>query len=215
MWSVVRFIGWAWVALCVVVLWQSGGVRTFEMLAAPDVSDPFARRYVEHPVVGLLHFGPGLLFVLFAPLQFSPTLRRRHLGLHRRSGRILVVLAAVSGIYALLAGVRLPAYAGSPTLIATLVFGVYFLTALGMGVTRIRQRRVAEHREWMIRVFAIAIAVATIRAVVGLIQVFSELSFEEAFGPAFWIGFTVNALAAEAWIRAAPAPAGTLRRARR
>jgi hypothetical protein len=40
------------------------------------------------------------------------------------------------------------------------LFGSLFLYALGKGFVHVRAGRVALHREWMIRAFAIALAIA-------------------------------------------------------
>ena len=45
------------------------------------------------------------------------------------------------------------------------VFGAFFLVALVKGFLHIRAGRVALHREWMIRAFAIGLAVATQRLI--------------------------------------------------
>lgn len=194
-------VGWAWVALSIVVLFGSGIARLGETFGGPGASDAFGARYVAHPVVSVIHIIPGLAFLLFAPLQFSAGIRRRHRDVHRMNGRVLVVLAAASGVYALWAAFAFPAFGGLSTVVATVVFGTLFLVAIIMAVVRIRARRVAEHREWMIRVFAIALGVATIRAVVGAAQALTGRTMEEVFGMAFWLGFGINWAVAELWIR--------------
>src|SRR4029077_4829644 len=50
--------------------------------------DRFARRYAAHPVLILLHVIPGGSFLALAMLQFSSRLRRRHIQIHRWSGRL-------------------------------------------------------------------------------------------------------------------------------
>ena len=65
----------------------------------------------------------------------------------------------------------------------------------------------------MIRAFSIGLAVAAIRPIVGVFFATSRISGltpHEFFGIAFWIGFTLHLIAAEAWIHATlrrPAPA--------
>ena len=58
--------------------------------------------------------------------------------------------------------------------------------------------------ETMIRAFAVGLAVATIRPIIGIFFAtswVSGLTPREFFGLAFWSGFTVQLMAAEAWIR--------------
>jgi len=48
--------------------------------------------------------------------------------------------------------------------------------------------------------FAVGLAVATIRPIIALFFAFSRLSPQVFFGTAFWIGFSLHAIAAEVWI---------------
>jgi hypothetical protein len=62
---------------------------------------------------------------------------------------------------------------------------------------------VALHREWMIRAFAIGLAVSTTRPIVGVFFATARLTHltpHDFFGTAFWLGFTSHAIAAETWI---------------
>lgn len=203
---VVRTIGWIWVGFSVVVLIAFGSLRILDMFGAGP-ADPFGVRYAEHPLVALAHLAPGVLFLVLAPLQFISRIRRRHLPFHRGNGRVLVVLATLSGVFALVAAFLFPAFGGLPTQLATVVFGVWFLGALWKAIWHVRRREFAAHREWMIRVFALALGVATIRAVIAVAQALTGGTMEDVFGLAFWVGFGLNALVAEAWIRYTRRPA--------
>jgi hypothetical protein len=86
---------------------------------------------------------------------------------------------------------------------ATTLFGALFLFALVRAFVLIRRGEKALHREWMIRAFAIGLAVSTIRPIVGVFfatRSLTGLTPHEFFGVAFWIGFMAQATAAEAWI---------------
>jgi uncharacterized membrane protein len=214
-------LGWGWIGFAIMVMLVFGGIRIAQTLAASPPTDAFAVRYVEHPFVAFIHILPGLVFLVFVPLQFIKKIRRTRIGFHRRTGWMLVPLAAVSGVYAIVAAFTLPAFGGVPTVAATVVFGLTFLYSLVRAVRHIRRREVALHREWMIRMFSLALGVATIRAVQGLAQAFLGTSLEGSFGASFWIAFTLNLGIAEMWIRftrprsrthlvsPAPAPART------
>jgi predicted membrane metal-binding protein len=58
----------------------------------------------------------------------------------------------------------------------------------------------------MIRAFAVGVAVGTIRIWQAIFVGFGLLSFEDAFGPTFWISFSLHVAAAELWLRARPNP---------
>lgn len=169
------------------------------------LDDLFAR----YPILTLVHIVPGLLFMILGPLQFNPTIRARHLRWHRLSGRVFVVCGLVVGISALAMSFGMPAIGGVNQAAATTLFGTLFLFALCRAFWHIRRGEVARHREWMIRAFAIGLAVATIRPIIGMFfasSPFTGLTPREFFGIAFWIGFVVHLIAAETWIHATAAP---------
>jgi uncharacterized membrane protein len=165
------------------------------------LDDLFAR----YPVLTLVHVVPGLLFMLLGPLQFNRTIRARHPRWHRLSGRVFVICGMVIGASALVMSFWMPSIGGANQAAATTLFATFFLAALGRAFWHIRRREVCAHREWMIRAFSVGLAVATIRPIIGLFFATSHFSGwtpREFFGPAFWIGFSLHLIAAEAWIRA-------------
>ena len=164
------------------------------------LDDIFAR----FPTLTLVHIIPGLLFMVLGPLQFSARLRVRHLRWHRWSGRVYLVSSLIIGVSALVMSLGMPAIGGLVQAMATTLFALLFLAALAKAYWAVRQRKIAQHREWMLRAFAIGLAVATIRPIIGLFFATSRLSGltpEAFFGIAFWIGFVLHVIVAEAWIQ--------------
>lgn len=162
-------------------------------------ADVLEAGFARHPVLTMIHIVPGLLFMVLGPLQFVRRIRSRHLRLHRWFGRVFVASGVVIGITAL-AMSFLMAIGGANETAATTFFAILFLFALGKAFLHIRRREIAQHREWMIRTFAIGLAIATIRPIIGLFFAFTAMSPEEFFGIAFWLGFTSHLVAAEVWI---------------
>lgn len=124
--------------------------------------------FVRFPILTLVHIVPGLLFMLLGPWQFSKRIRARHLRWHRWNGRVFVCCGLVIGVSALVMSFAMPAIGGVNQAAATTLFGAFFLFALGKAVWHIRRKEVALHREWMIRAFAVGLAVATIRPIIGM-----------------------------------------------
>ena len=195
-----RTLGWVAIVFSVIILLLFGAIRLADMTEDPPPTDAFGVRYVQHPSLALLHMIPGLLFLTLAPLQFIARIRRRRIGLHRGLGRMLAICAAISGLFALVVNFRFPAFGGISTQAATVFFGAVFLFSLTKALGHIRRKQVHLHREWMIRTFALAMGVASIRVFIGLFMALSELGIEEVFGTSFWLGFGVNLLVAEVWI---------------
>lgn len=166
--------------------------------------DDFARRYVENPALAYLHIVPGVVYLLGAPFQLSRRFRNSHLSLHRGMGRVLIPTGIISGAFAIAFGLR-HAFGGTAEAAASLVFGAYFITALLTAYRAIRAGDQRRHRRWMIRAFAVALAVGTIRIWIGFLEGAGLLTAEESFGVAFWLSFTMHAAAAELWLWRRPA----------
>ena len=197
---VTRALGWTAIVFSVMILLVFGSIRVADMTRHPPPVDAFGLRYVQHPGVALLHMLPGLLFLTLAPLQFVARIRRERIGFHRGLGRILAICATISGVSAMIINFLFPAFGGISTQTATVFFGVIFLFSLAKAIFHIRRKEVGLHREWMIRTFALAMGVASIRVFIALFTILSDLGLEQVFGASFWLGFGTNMVVAEIWI---------------
>jgi len=200
LWSVVLFLALIGVAIV---------IRRSLNLLAPSPAPP---RFLEaaaldagfaaHRLLTMVHIIPGLFFVVLAPFQFVRGLRIRRPQLHRWMGRIVLASGIVIGGTALVMSPQM-AIGGANETAATMFFAMIFLFSLIKAFLSIRKGNVAFHREWMIRAFAIAFAVATIRPIMGVFFATSRLTHltpHDFFGIAFWLGFTIHLIAAEVWI---------------
>ena len=163
----------------------------------------FDSSFAAHPVQTLLHVVPGALFLALAPLQFSTRIRTRRLRLHRWSGRLLLLCGGVVGLNGLYFGLLMP-YAGPAEGVAIAVFGGLFLLAITRGFLAIRRHDLVGHREWMIRTFAIALGISTVRVFGALLDLAlspAGVGPKTIFVLAVWTGWIVTLGAAEAWIR--------------
>jgi uncharacterized membrane protein len=170
---------------------------------APD--DAYDARFVRHPWLTYLHIGPGVLYMVGATLQLAYWFRRRHYPVHRRLDRILLGAGLLTGATAVAVGLLFP-IGGPAEMSATVLFGVWFLVCLVLAFRAIRADDIVRHRRRMIRAFAIGVAVGTIRIWIALFVITGLLDLPAAFGPAFWIAFTMHAFAAELWLRFRPLP---------
>jgi Predicted membrane protein (DUF2306) len=174
----------------------------FVMRRAEEL-DRFDGRYAANPVLTLLHVLAGGVFLILAPLQFSSRVRNRYIQFHRWSGRFLLAVAFVAALAGLYFGLRMP-YGGLGEGTAIAFFGGLFVFAVGRAFVAIRKHQVARHREWMIRAFAIALGISTVR-VVGAAFDFAltpaGLRPPDLFALALWTGWGVTLGAGELWIR--------------
>lgn len=160
-------------------------------------------KFATHPALTLWHVVPGGLFLLLAPLQFSSRMRSRHRALHRWSGRMLLPLLVASVLPGVYFGVFNP-YGGPGEAVAIGLFGSALFISIGVAFIAIRRRQVARHREWMIRVFAFAVAISSVRLAFGAIDAAltpSGIPPPDQFVLSVWAGWVITLAAAEAWIR--------------
>jgi len=162
-------------------------------------------QYAAHRLPAYAHIVPGVVYLVGGAVQLSGRIRRRHYVLHRRLGRVVLICGLVSGIFAIVFGLRY-AFGGRAEAAATLCFGIWFEACLLIAYGCIRRGLVPNHRRWMIRAYAAASAVGTIRILLaGLIIPFS---FPDAFAVGFWLAFPLHLAVAELYLRRAPVPAG-------
>lgn len=170
--------------------------------ALPPADADFARYdrgFALWPGLTWLHIVPALVFVILGPLQFVAKIRLKHIKLHRWCGRIYVASGLLVGVTALILCIVLN-FGGPAEISAVTFFSSLFLIFLGLAVFRIRRREVSAHREWMIRAFALGLAVATMRPMAGILLALTGLPFSEILGITFWLGFSLHLLIAELWI---------------
>lgn len=213
---------WWMLALLVAVVLVSFGIRL--AVDVPNVvagtvpgPDAFEQRYVLHPLAAYVHIVPGVVYLLGAPLQLSHRFRSRHLRVHRRLGRVVLAAGLIAGVAAIVVGVWFP-YGGTLEAGAAVVFGAWFVVALVLAYRAVRRRDIARHRRFMIRAFAVGLAVGTARVWVGLFQAVGLLAIQDNagrqwFGVAFWLALVIHAVVAEAYLAARPTVAGRTTRA--
>src|SRR5260370_13213664 len=175
LWSVVIFLAFIGVAVAVRRMTHLVPIVLRGYHPPVVAPNPVAARFAalddlfaHYPILTLVHIVPGLLFMALGPLQFSSTIRARHLQWHRWTGRILVSCGVVIGISALVMSFGMPAIGGINQAAATTLFAAFFLFALGKAFWHIRRREIALHREWMILAFFVGLALATIPPTIGM-----------------------------------------------
>ena len=158
-------------------------------------------RYVQHPVVTFIHIGSGIIFMLLAPLQFSPGIRRRIPKLHRIIGRTALVAAITTATISIWMAISFPAFGGWLTATSTYVFGSYVIVCFALAYAAARNRQIDRHKKWIIRGVIVSFGVSSIRILFIVFAVATDLQFEEFFPLAFALGFALNAVLAELVVR--------------
>ena len=177
--------------------------RTDRLIAdRPAELRRFDSRFAAHPFLTLGHVIPGTLFLALAPLQFWAGFRNRHRTLHRWSGRVLLCALVASTVPALYFGLAVP-FAGPTESLAIAIVATLLLISVGRAYVSIRRGQVARHRAWMLRAYALALGIASIRVIGAVLDVaLAPVGIHPATGLviALWVGWAMTAGAAELWI---------------
>lgn len=194
-WGWLRVGFWACIVISIAVV-----LRRLIAIAHPSQSGPpqlveLDAAFASHAALTLAHILPALAFVLLTPFLYI----RRFVSAGWPK-RFLFPLGLAVGV---------TAYAMSKYSIggwlersAVLFFNTLFLFSL-LRAWRLRFEPALRLR-WMTRAIAILLGIATTRPVMGIFFAtsrFTHLVPEQFFGIAFWIGFSVNAVIIESWLR--------------
>lgn len=143
------------------------------------------------------HITTSIVALVIGPFTLSAKFRERNINRHRIVGRIYIVgilLGGVSGLY-------LSFYA-TGGLVAKLGFGllsVFWLTSAYQALHRVK---IKDHRNWMIRNYALTFAAVTLRIWLPLfIVLFGIEQFELSYAIIAWLAWVPNVIVAELFIR--------------
>ena len=163
-------------------------------------ADPIEWLYINNPVPILLHLVPMVVFCVLGPWQLTPAARRRFPKFHRMTGRVYVVAALSVGLSGLYMNVAFPSEEGGLGRdVAVFLFGIIFVFGLLKGVLAARDRKIAVHRAWMIRVYAIGIGATTQRLLILPVFLTTGTASDHTIAAGIWAGWIINLLIAE-WI---------------
>jgi hypothetical protein len=158
---------------------------------------PFDSDLHGYPVLTIIHIIPGLIFMLLGPFQFrdvSSTFRRKGLF-------IFIAVSYVIGLSALVMPFIVLPLGGLNEAVASSFFALYFLVSITRAIPAGSSEQSKSNREWLLRAYAVGLAIATVRPIMALSFAFFGLKPQEFLGIAFWIGFSLHAIVAEAWIQ--------------
>jgi uncharacterized membrane protein len=139
-----------------------GGVVRLNELATGAVTVSNARFFAA-PIPIVVHALSSLLYFMLGAFQFSPAVRNNHPRWHRSAGRVLIpsgILCAATGVWM---AQLYPPFIGDGTALRWIrtVVGVAMIACIASGWFAIQRRKFDEHRAWMMRAYALAIAAGT------------------------------------------------------
>jgi hypothetical protein len=202
-----RTVWWLLVLLC--VIGAGAALRRMVLLANPSVATATAanpaamldQAFARKRALTYAHLVPALVFVVTIPIAFSRRIREASSLRKQRVFAIWCLSGALAGATALRMVSAFP-IGGVSEVSATVFWDAVFLFSL---VRAVWWRNDAEkQRQWMIRATCVALGIATTRPIMGIFFATSRLTgltAHDFFGTAFWIGFSLNYVVTEAYLR--------------
>lgn len=188
---------WACILISVAVVLRRVYVLAYPPPSAPPQLAALDALFASHATLTLAHILPALGLVLLAPfLVFRSSSQRVW------AERLFFPLGAVVGTTAY----AMSAYSvgGWVERSAVLFFNSLFLFSVLRSYWHMRRGERLPQRRWMLRAIVVLLGIATTRPVMGFFFATSRLTNLEPkqfFGWAFWIGFSINTLVIELWLR--------------
>ena len=176
------------------VLWVSIGLTTLfvfitsELLLVTDYPMYHAYRLqvIADRQLLIPHTLAGLIALLAGPVQFSSRFRQRHLKFHRVLGR----LYAASVFVGAFTGIALAS--GRPGLPGTSMQAAAWIVCTTAAVITARNRHIVQHRQWMIRSYAVTLTFVSSRVLNLWPRYWSHLG--DSFAAVGVIAFTLASL---------------------
>jgi uncharacterized membrane protein len=145
-----------------------------------------------------VHAGLASTALITGPWQFIPRLRTRWPRVHRVLGRVYIFSCLVGGVAGLLLASGTTA---GP--IARAGFGLLAIFWVGINANGFRLAltgRYAEHRQWMIRSFALTFGAVLLRVYLPGAEVMG-IPFMPAYRAISWLAWVPNLIVAEIYLR--------------
>lgn len=143
------------------------------------------------------HVIGGGIALITGSFQFFPKLRNRNISLHRLLGRIYVIACILSGIAGL--GIAFFSTGGYITKVGFLFLAVIWLYTTTRAYLTIKQKKVAAHKEWMIRSYTMTFAAVLLRLQLPFYLDFMGMEFLDAYRIVSWSSWLPSLLLIE-WL---------------
>jgi Predicted membrane protein (DUF2306) len=186
-----------WVCIVIAV---AAAARRFVALARPSgtasVMSGLDATFASHTTLTLAHIIPATAFVVLAPFVLFRASDKRWLE------RVLLLLGVIVGLTAY--AMSIDAFGGWVERSAVLFFNSIFLLSIVRAFMYAQAGAATQKRRWLARAVGILLGIATTRPVMGVFFATSRLTHLEPkqfFGIAFWIGFSINTIIVEMWLR--------------
>lgn len=140
----------------------AGAARLLGLASGEQITIQNAR-FMASPLSVSLHILSAILFGMIGAFQFWPRFLRTNAHWHRLAGRVMVPCGMMTSMSGLWMNQFYP-YAENDGFLLycfRMIFGFGMLLSLVFGLTSIRRRDFDQHRNWMMRGYAISLGAGT------------------------------------------------------
>ncbi|MGW6193407.1 DUF2306 domain-containing protein [Bacillus cereus] len=147
-----------------------------------------------------IHIATSVVALVIGPFTLSTKFREKNISRHRMIGKIYMIGILIGGV----SGLYLSFYA-TGGLVGKLGFGllsVFWLTSAYKALNRVKNKKIQDHRNWMIRNYSLTFAAVTLRIWLPLfVLLFGLEHFELSYAVIAWLAWMPNLIIAELFIR--------------
>src|SRR3984885_14271483 len=193
---------WICTLIAVVVVVRRVATLAFPSSSAPPQVAALDTWFTSHAALTLAHILIALLFVCVAPFVVFPRFTKASW-----PERLIFPLGAVVGVTAYAMSVY--SVGGWVERSAVLFFNSLFLFSLARAWLYKLRGQPSVKTQWLVRAVGILLGIATTRPVMGVFFATSRITHlgpRQFFGVAFWIGFSINWIVVEIWLRLKNSP---------
>jgi len=190
-----RATGFAALILLAFYIAYTSALRYFigaEAAPPPVVANEFADPWLVVHVLG------GVVALVVGPVQFIGAIRKRWPGLHRATGLAYVAACSIAAPAGLV--LSFGTTAGPVAGAGFAALAVLWLYSTGQGLRAAFARQFDDHREWMLRSYALTAAAITLRLMIPASFILG-LDFIAAYRAIAWLCWTTNLVLVEIYIR--------------
>jgi uncharacterized membrane protein len=144
------------------------------------------------------HLLGGAVALILGPFQFSFTFRNRFITLHRNLGKTYIVGILIASLSAIYMSFYVAPQVNISWSISLFVMALVWLGSVLMAYRMIRLKRVAQHKEWMIRSYVVTLGFVLFRLLneTGFIRELMP-TFEERGPACIWMSWGIPLFFAE------------------
>lgn len=198
-----RIVSTTWRAAVVLLSVEIAIVSALRYLTNSEAPPPpiLANAYADPFLIA--HVVGGMIALLVGPLQFVRRIRLRMPALHRATGLTYIAACAVAAPAGFM--LALGTTAGPVAAVGFAIPALLLPVFTWLGLQAALERRFAEHREWMLRSYAIVSVAITLRLMLPA-SAFLGFDFLPAYQVISWLAWTTNLVLFEYHIRRTRVP---------